>query len=193
MIGIIRFALAVSVVAYHFHPSVFRWTGPLAVFSFYTVSGFLISRVLTDSYAGRPMAFIANRGLRLFPAYYLAAALGLLAAATVSSVNPALTIPDDPGSAIRQITIFGLLTTANEPFPIRLVPVAWSLNMELVWYLAMIPLVRVPRTWLVLASIPAALFIVTNDFRWAYYSVAGPALCLALGAYAYLSGYRPGR
>jgi peptidoglycan/LPS O-acetylase OafA/YrhL len=73
--GIIRLLLALSVVAVH-GGSIFGFNlvgGPIAVQSFYIISGFYMSLILNEKYVGRNNSyrlFITNRFIRLFPIYW---------------------------------------------------------------------------------------------------------------------------
>lgn len=186
--GYLRLALAFAVVAFHFGLPGFAWAGPVAVFSFYTVSGYLMTMVLSKRYEGRPGAFILNRALRLYPTYWLFALIGFGAALAGPTANSALVIPVSLNDVWRQVTIFGLLHLDAQTHPVRLVPVAWSLNMELTWYLAMMVLIRFGRLWLGVASIIALYVIARNDFTLGYYSYLGPAFCFAIGSWSYRLG-----
>jgi peptidoglycan/LPS O-acetylase OafA/YrhL len=73
--GIIRLLLALSVVAVH-AGSIFGFNlvgGPIAVQSFYIISGFYMSLILNEKYVGQNNSyrlFITNRFIRLFPVYW---------------------------------------------------------------------------------------------------------------------------
>jgi peptidoglycan/LPS O-acetylase OafA/YrhL len=183
VLGAVRFILALAVVFFHLAPDVFVFSGPTAVFGFYTVSGYLISKILTGTYRGRVGAFLLNRALRIYPAYWVVACFGFILAASGHHVaNPVMAVPTDAAAWFRQLAIFGLLTPFSGEFHTRLVPPAWSLNMELVWYLAMIPLIRVHWWWTGGAVLVAAALIIRGDFFSAYFWYVSPALCFALGA-----------
>lgn len=79
MLGMLRFFLAISVVATHLSEGrlFFHYWGAFAVFGFYLISGYLITRVLNDTYKFDFYTFASNRFLRLFPIYYFVAALTL--------------------------------------------------------------------------------------------------------------------
>jgi peptidoglycan/LPS O-acetylase OafA/YrhL len=63
--GFFRLALALCVVASH--TSYFLWVdGRSAVFIFYVISGYLITRVLNEVYVSSNANFYANRALRIF-------------------------------------------------------------------------------------------------------------------------------
>ncbi|MBZ9704597.1 MULTISPECIES: acyltransferase family protein [unclassified Mesorhizobium] len=183
MIGALRFLLAIGVLVAHLVQQYPGQPGMLAVFGFYTVSGYLIARVLQGSYRGRPLAFVLNRALRLYPAYWAVALLGLwIALHGGSPLNAAIAVPNSFDAAIRQISIFGLLPLNETAYPIRLIPPSWSLNMELAWYLAMILTVRHIRLWLACGIVIAVWLSWRNDVTSAYNGYYGPAFCFALGA-----------
>lgn len=76
-VGLIRLLLALSVLVDHSAP-IFGLQlagGEMAVLSFYAVSGFYMTMILSGPYAGRIGDFFRNRFLRLFPMYW--ATLGL--------------------------------------------------------------------------------------------------------------------
>jgi peptidoglycan/LPS O-acetylase OafA/YrhL len=74
--GIIRLLLALSVVAAHCGP-IFNQNfvnAPIAVQSFYIISGFYMSLILNEKYIGANSSyklFITNRLLRLYPIYWI--------------------------------------------------------------------------------------------------------------------------
>jgi len=64
------------------HPWGVAWTGTIAVFAFYTLSGYLITRVLNERYGFSTrgtVIFLLNRVLRLWPAYLAILGLTLIA------------------------------------------------------------------------------------------------------------------
>src|SRR5690348_14078540 len=72
MIEIVRYLLALVVAETHLWPIGITWTGWQAVFGFYALSGYLMTRVLHERYGFSPSgtaAFLVNRVLRLWPAY----------------------------------------------------------------------------------------------------------------------------
>lgn len=74
--GLIRFLLALSVVATHCG-SIFGFQfvgGPVAVQSFFIISGFYMSMILNEKYTGVNNSFwlfISNRFIRLYPVYWV--------------------------------------------------------------------------------------------------------------------------
>lgn len=139
MIGSWRLLLAMLVVCAHLlNP---WWPGAMAVFSFYTISGFLMTLILHEQYSfsGRGLrAFWLNRFLRIYPPYYFACAMSLLllvlfGAEAVGSINPHLSVPDTPGEVATNALIFGLLDWPEDRA--SLVVPGWTLFVELVHYL----------------------------------------------------------
>ena len=72
MFEIARYLLTLIVADTHLWPVGFGWSRWQAVFGFYTLSGYLMTRVLHERYCFAwpgTAAFLANRVLRLWPAY----------------------------------------------------------------------------------------------------------------------------
>jgi peptidoglycan/LPS O-acetylase OafA/YrhL len=107
MIDVYRFILAICVVQGHLlgPKAGAPWLAWQAVFSFYVLSGFLMSLVLNQNYgftSGGLVRFAVNRWLRLFPVYY--AVIGLTAfyimlVGPLNQLNNAITLPST-GAAI---------------------------------------------------------------------------------------------
>src|SRR5688572_5893383 len=139
MIGSWRLLLALLVVCAHlFNP---WWPGAMAVFSFYTISGFLMTLILHEQYSfsgGGLRAFWINRVLRIYPPYYFACALSLVLLAVfgadaVGAINPHLSVPDSAGEVTTNLLIFGLIDWPADRA--SLVVPGWTLFVELVHYL----------------------------------------------------------
>jgi peptidoglycan/LPS O-acetylase OafA/YrhL len=158
--GIIRFLLAISVVLYHV--SIDRkWTGTggeASVQAFYMISGFYIAMVLSGPYDRAVLSFWVNRILRLYPAYFVVAIATLLLRLAFSPELVQL-FRDLPGAAkafivSSNILVFGqdwalflgvrdhalqFVTNYHNSVPelwkLELDPPAWSLDIELTFYL----------------------------------------------------------
>src|SRR5665213_1555968 len=78
ILSLFRFSLALMVMATHLSAMTPPQTGRVAVEAFFCISGFLISMVATGRYADRPIAFAANRFLRIYPTYWLCLAVAFL-------------------------------------------------------------------------------------------------------------------
>ncbi|MHC4428800.1 MAG: acyltransferase family protein, partial [Planctomycetota bacterium] len=171
MFGTFRFVLAHMVVLGHLWPALRVPTHMFAVFGFYVLSGYLMSLVLTKSYGFSPRGtarFLGNRGLRIYPPYLAALLLGLGVVLAipdaVAVLNPRFRLPESALGWLHNGVIFGLLRDGR-----RLVPSAWSLEVELIFYLAMgLLLVR----WRVLVflwfalSVAYTLFMLAQGYPW---------------------------
>jgi peptidoglycan/LPS O-acetylase OafA/YrhL len=173
-VGILRLLLALSVIASHVGPILgFNFLGgPLAVQSFFIISGFYMSMVLNEKYIGENSGyrlFIGNRLARLLPSYYMVLILSILTSLVIGYLSnyqnlPVLEvyyafIPNIP-SFIYLILIHLLLigqdvvmflgidsssgslfftsnfwNTSPPLHSFLFVPQAWSLGIELTFYL----------------------------------------------------------
>lgn len=139
MFGIYRTYLALWVAAFHLLsvPQI----GMHAVFSFYTLSGFLMTLIMQDRYGynrvGR-LAFANNRFLRLYPSYWCAAGLSILlmlflGEEYVRSYVDAVHWPRGLGEWVQNLT---MIFASVEPSRIqpRLSPATWALTVEIFYY-----------------------------------------------------------
>ena len=73
MFGTFRLMLALMVVYSHFAGG--GLGGPVAVFGFFCLSGYLMTKIVNESYSDGVIGFfryLSNRALRIYPAYYAA-------------------------------------------------------------------------------------------------------------------------
>jgi len=159
-----RFYLAVCVLASHFvGPGI--W-GSGSVETFFCISGFLVTWIVTEQYAGRPFDYLFNRFLRIYPVYWACLAIGIAVVAifpvTALAVDRTLFLPTTPAGWASQFTIFGLYRVSNITQP-QLLPTGWSLNVELYFYLV-IGLVTAfrPRLTIALAAISTMIFVLAG-------------------------------
>jgi peptidoglycan/LPS O-acetylase OafA/YrhL len=145
MIEIGRYVLAATVAQTHLWPSGALgvvWTGQIAVFAFYTLSGYLITRVLNERYGFTPKgtaAFILNRVLRLWPAYLtiMVVAIAALQFLNLSNFFPLIRMPQNFVEIVTNITILGQVTfDFAQWLPLaKPLPTSWSLSIEIVCYI----------------------------------------------------------
>ena len=141
MIEISRYILATMVAQTHLWPLGAAWTGNIAVFAFYTLSGFLVTRVLNERYgfsAHGTVAFLLNRMLRLWPAYLAILGLTLIALLflPLSSFFFLIRMPTTLVDIVTNLAILGQVTfDLRQWLPLaKPVVTSWSLSIELFSY-----------------------------------------------------------
>lgn len=191
MFGIFRTFLALIVVAEHLGP--IKHLGPYAVFSFYILSGYLMTLIMHESYGYSLHGFIqysVNRLLRIFPLYGLAALLSLLliivlGESVTRDFHDRIGFPATLSDALRNV--FLVLTINTDT---RLVPPAWALSIELCFYLAIgLGLSRRPAfsaLWLAASlAYTTYIFLGGAGFSYRYYTAPAASLPFAVGACIY--------
>ena len=155
----LRGVLALVVVLWHAtSPAGFFWfayPAKFAVLGFFVMSGL----VLTRAWDGRPLAFLAQRFIRLWPTYAFCLGAGFLIARA----------PVDWW----QFLWFPLMVPDAPP---RIDPPAWSLVVE-AWAMPLMPLIVIAGTgslqrafWAFIAA--CAVFMVTTDAAWQQFWLA---------------------
>lgn len=188
MFGTFRTLLALAVVFDHLGGA--RYVGPYAVFGFYTLSGYLMTLIMHQSYGYTPAGMVRyglNRWLRIFPLYYLAAAcsLGLIlliGEAEVRAFHESIGLPNDLHELLRNAFLILSINTET-----RLVPPAWALTVECFFYIVIgLGLSRTRTvTWIWFAlSIAYTLYLVAGSasFSYRYYTIAAASLPFSMGA-----------
>lgn len=196
MFGCFRTLLALAVVFEHLGP--IHYAGPYAVFGFYVLSGFLMTFIMHETYGytmhglGR---YVLNRWLRIFPIYWLACALSLLLVAILGepftrAFHENIGYPASIEEAFRNL---GLVLSIHTDT--RLVPPAWALTVECVYYL-LIGLGLSRNFKVTLALLGASLAYTTYlawggaSFSYRYYTVPAASLPFLTGATIYHLGNR---
>jgi peptidoglycan/LPS O-acetylase OafA/YrhL len=198
--GAWRYLLAMMVVFGHYWSHLNGWVGVYAVFGFYTLSGFLMTLVLTETYpysAAGLRAYALNRFLRVYVPYYVVAAATLVMLAVMPwaapKVHQFIKFPASPSDWLLNATILGLDTERQ----VRLIPPAWSLHVEVAFYIAMALLLsrhrRIVLAWF-LASLAWTIWALASgkgiDVR--YPLVEAASLPFSAGALVYAYAPRMG-
>ena len=183
----------------HLWNEVMWWQGIYGVFCFYLLSGYLISFIINEVYIAPQgvLRYGINRLLRIYPLYWTVFFL-------IISINTILPdfLPFKPNNLIvmslpGQINdwIGNLFLLYNLDAKLS-VSQAWSLRVELVFYLLMILLVR--RFWIVaLWFLLSAVYVAYNEyssqaFIERYTSVSGASIAFSIGSLLYyLVGLMP--
>ncbi len=188
MFGTYRILLALFVVIGHLH-------GPFnlavyAVFGFYVLSGYLMTRIMQDTYGygGRGCArFALNRVLRIFPSYWAVAVLTLAILWTgdgwLTEYHKRIFVPVDAEGWVRNATL--VFAQGSSP---RLSPATWALTVELFYY-ALIGL-GLSRTswisvvWLAGSVLYTLVLIGVAPYNWEarYFPVSAASLPFSIGA-----------
>lgn len=140
MFGIFRFVLACFVFLGHILGM--RHAGGAAVFSFYLLSGFLMTLLMNERYSPSlrsRLSFLYHRFLRLWPMYIFAVIISLLGVILLGeeftkSVNPKIYMPNAFNEWMWNLFIFSPSLQPIELTP-RLVTPAWALTVEIVYYI----------------------------------------------------------
>jgi peptidoglycan/LPS O-acetylase OafA/YrhL len=151
--GALRFGLALMVLLQHGllvlrdegrHAFYALELGAVAVAVFFALSGFIVAEAMSVFYAGRPVAFLANRALRVIPPYaaaFLAAVVldGTLFAA--GRLAPLTGTVD--GNPLQPWTLLAGALEIVPGLPARrisggafsFIPFAWTLRVEFAFYM----------------------------------------------------------
>jgi len=142
VIEISRYILAIVVAQTHLWPKGQDWTGQIAVVAFYTLSGYLMTRVLNTRYGftwGGTGRFVLNRILRLWPAYFAIMALTLLALQFLPLWNFffLIRLPTTPADIVTNALVLGQVTfDFRQWLPLaKPLVTSWSLSIEICCYL----------------------------------------------------------
>ena len=209
MFGLWRYGLSLLVVCSHIWGTVdgrLNWVGLYSVFSFYTLSGYLMTLVLHERYGFTPRGFasyLGNRALRIYPAYWAVLVLAVLLAwwkpEATFATSHCFHLPVEAGTWAKNIAIFGLNfhdTDLARSEPTRLVPPAWTLAIELAYYVAMGAFLSRSRT--IVAAWVAASAAYVAYALWAGWlpffrlsTIAAASLPFALGAAVHFVPARP--
>jgi peptidoglycan/LPS O-acetylase OafA/YrhL len=196
MLGLFRYFLALGVAYGHLTNELIWMSTAYSVFCFYLVSGYLMSLVLNEVYIGSENTFryLANRALRIYPPYIVVL---IVTTVTVSLVPALMDIALSGlltlGHAVRLPSSgqqwFANISLLYQPAEGLAVSQAWSLHVELVYYVAMIFLVRHKSRvflWCVLSVAYAAyLQYIDASFFERYSTILGASIAFSFGAVVY--------
>lgn len=195
MFGIWRTALALEVALYHL--AGVPLIGEYAVGSFFVLSGYLMTAIMTQSYGytlkGR-MRFFANRALRLLPGYWFSIAvtlvlIALIGAPYMAAYHKGMQVPATLGSWLQNLSMLFLDIKPPNQMP-RLTPPSWALTVEWLYYLliglGLARSVLLSSLWLGLSVVfNIALFWHDPYSPLLYGSLPAGSLGFAAGAWTY--------
>ena len=172
--GLLRLLLALSVVGAHSKliPREFSGVGgEAAVEAFFMISGLYMGLILTKSYKQRTKAFFLNRFLRIFPEFWIVGFVTLVTYSMLDGpriIQGITSLPDFLSDLLtlantfifgsdlvmflqvnNGLVTFGPFLESTPPlFTLLLIPQAWTLSLELGFYLLSPLLVRIRSAWL---------------------------------------------
>ncbi len=220
--GLLRFTLAMLVMIQHFCSDIAPdWVkqivtpfapGNVAVLGFFIMSGFIICEAYYHNYQARPVAYIKNRFMRIYPGYAAALVLSLSAHLYFVYANgQALSLDRhtigasyfDAGNLARNI--FSLIppiqvnmTDTTYPF----IPYAWALQTETMFYLTvffvglfapfLLRTTKLPQNfWFAVAGYIGILAAAFTQFSWLPKQLAyGSYFAFGGALFFYLHGHR---
>ena len=193
--GFFRFVLAINVVLFHILkvPHI----GPFAVYSFFILSGFLMTTIVKDTYGYHIAGFKAyavNRFLRLYPIHWFLLAFSVLVITTVGQdfafeYNKRFGMPVEVSAWLANLTLIFPSFLPIEVAP-RLSPATWALTIELFFYLLIGLGISKSKTstlvWLLLSAVYWLYRIILySDFTSGYGNLLTASLPFSLGATLY--------
>jgi peptidoglycan/LPS O-acetylase OafA/YrhL len=196
--GFVRFSLAFAVLLGHLAGNDIIYPRT-AVFGFFILSGFLITKTINEVYLcnnrRQITRFFFNRAVRIYPAYWACLMISCLMLIHANNqlfrVNPNLFLPRNFQEWITNIGIFGLWfhipPASPSPF---LIPIAWSLAVELYNYLlmALVSARSKKLTWgaLIISGFYTAYLIDINNIpRSVYFNPFAHSLLFMMGSLLY--------
>lgn len=138
MLGTLRFFLAILVVYAHLCNKLLT-TGHFAVYTFFILSGYLITYIVKNKY-GKSLKglklYAQTRILRIYPTYLFALVVSVaiflfIPSSFLIDFYKTLQIPNTLSSIAKNIFIFGL----DSEEAISILPQTWTLYIELVYYI----------------------------------------------------------
>ena len=191
MLGTLRIVLAIMVVMNHLWLPVANKVGAHAVLGFYVISGYLMTRVITETYVGPGgrVRYFFNRFLRIFPGYWLVAILTLAGLVVFpgyfGNIHSAIRVPSTGYEWLQNLTLIDLIYA-----PLRLVPPAWSLSVEAVFYIVIGTGLSRSKGgalawWLISVAYTVYLIASGANFGDRYTPPAAASLFFSTGAVAY--------
>lgn len=193
--GYFRFILAALVCSNHLW--IIGGVGRYAVFSFYILSGYLMTTVICERYGTSfdgIKRYAINRILRIYPIYLLVFFLAILSiiffgTKNIHAFDPNLSIPSTIKGWFMNTTLIGLDFNVQE----RTIPPSWTLSVELFFYVAIPFAIRIGAKFItiwVIASIlyhAYFLYIATDsglDWNSRYGTIYAGSLGFSLGCAA---------
>lgn len=194
-LGTTRFVLAMMVLLNHLWLPTANLIGAHAVIAFYMISGYLMTKIVNEVYTGRwgRGRYLLNRFLRIYPLYWVVFAITLLGLVVLpqyfGSLYSLIHLPVSGEEWLANLTLYRLTDS-----PSILVPPAWSLFVESVFYVVIAAIGRwrlVVVGWFFI-SLAYTVYMQATGFPFAerYYPVTAASMFFSTGAVLYFCGQR---
>ena len=189
MFGIFRFILAVNVMIYHL--LAIEVIGPYAVYSFFVLSGFLMTIIMNETY-GYSLSglkrYAQNRCLRLFPIYWfllilILGVIWLVGEPFSTAYHPNMKVPDTISQWLANLFLV-YPNSAPVNYDVRLSPPSWALSIELFFYLLIgigITKTRTVSVIVFFASLIVAIYSIFGGNGLGYGTLVEASLPFSLG------------
>lgn len=171
MIGSFRLFLAAMVVASHTRGSNFFWVDPglVAVALFFVISGYLMPATFEMNYAGRGFLdqtrrYLLNRFWRVFPIYWLVVLMCLVVLPRVDAWKDQYVFT--LRAIVHNLTLIGLNQDWFWRDDTRYVGAAWTLDIEVQFYLVVPLLVWMARNRASLFRVLLVFFGAIGTLLW---------------------------
>jgi peptidoglycan/LPS O-acetylase OafA/YrhL len=195
MFGIYRFVLALNVML--FHILALPTIGPLAVYSFFILSGFLMTTIMHKSYGYSKKGmknYCINRFLRLYPTYWFLVSIIILiillvGAEFAATSHSKMQIPQNFGEWLANWAMIFPYFNPIEYSP-RIAPPTWALTIELFFYVLIGLGISKNKTISLAWFTCSLLYIVvsniyTGSFGTGYGNILSASLPFSIGAVIY--------
>lgn len=185
--GFLRLFLALSVISGHAKSTVFGFMGIgawYAVNLFFIISGFYMAMVLNEKYKETPVVtFYKSRALRLYPTYFVGILLSLIiSGGFYYDVFVSLTDKSKIFFLLQNLFIFGqdaaYLVCApmkagmcQNPVSMTINPPAWSLSVELIFYIVAPFIVKSPKRTFIYFAAGVLYLLILNKLTYPITSV----------------------
>jgi peptidoglycan/LPS O-acetylase OafA/YrhL len=169
--GIYRWFLASMVVLNHLGPKEYGYSGWYAVFSFFLLSGYIMSYILRTHYLRIDRGvtrFFLNRALRVYPAYWLVLIIMIPAAIYFPHLVKDIRMPVTTAEWLENTFAIGLTSLLSAPCLHTINPPAWALGNEMLWWL-FIPGIVFNRGYLFIFLPLVVVFVMLVEFDTRYY------------------------
>ncbi|MFN0217620.1 MAG: acyltransferase family protein [Hyphomicrobium sp.] len=186
MFGAFRTSLAMVVAFSHLSGAI-GFSAAYAVYGFYVLSGFIMARIVHETYGFHPRGFahfLLNRFLRIYPLYWMGCLATLLLIAcfgsdAARSFHRNFIWPEDIGSIARAVMNWYFWPDDDS----HLVPPSWAVAVEFFFYILIgLGLGRDRRLALAWLAASVVYHVVAFTLGWdRYYSIWSASLAFSLG------------